>query len=73
MAQGARTKIFGKTPKQIDTLIDTIFTVQCNGIQINIMDITKVFKVGHAAWAVAGNPTDVDKAIVDFVQTIRKN
>lgn len=55
---------------KIDKIIEAIYYRRCSGIQINIMDIGKVFKAGHAAHA-AG--TDVETAIVACVETLRKN
>jgi hypothetical protein len=58
------------TTKQIDKLIEAAYYRRCSGIQVDIMDIGKVFAAGraaHAAWQ------DVETAIWDFVQTIRRN
>jgi len=58
-----------------DKRIERLYYQRCSGIQINIMDISKVFRAGHAA--IAANPQIDDpmlgQAIYDFVQTIRKN
>jgi hypothetical protein len=45
------------------------------GVQLDIMDISKVFTVGHGFLATYPDATDeqLGKRIVDFVQTIRKN
>jgi hypothetical protein len=51
-----------------EKLIEKTYYENCSGISINIMDIGKVFKVGHEALA-AG--TDLKTAIVEFVETIR--
>ena len=65
--------------KQIDSLISSIYYPNCSGIQIDILDIPKVFAVGRAAYKGASNWTPdaqraaMTTAIVDFVQTIRKN
>ncbi len=59
-----------KASKQIDAQIDRIFSTNCSGVQINIMDIGKVFTAGHAAHA-AGQ--DMTAAILATVASIRKN
>lgn len=59
-----------KADKAIDQRIEAAYYRNCSGVQIDIMDIGRVFKAGRAALA-AGQ--DVDAAIVAFVQTIRKN
>jgi hypothetical protein len=56
-----------------DRLIERIYRQSCSGVQIDIMDIDKVFSVGHAGIADGLSVTDLTKVIVDFVQTIRKN
>jgi hypothetical protein len=68
-----------QTPKQTternDRRINHLYGQRCSGIQINIMDITKVFKAGQAA--IAANPAinddELGDAILKFVQTIRQN
>ncbi|MGH9920962.1 MAG: hypothetical protein ACRD6W_19100, partial [Nitrososphaerales archaeon] len=54
--------------KQTDTLIESTYRKHCNGIQINIMDIGKVFAAGRKALE---EGRDLDQAIIDFVETIR--
>jgi len=66
-----------KTKKQIeiDNKIDAAFNLSCSGIQIDILDIIKVFDVGRQALA-SGKATDVEslKPIIrEFVETIRRN
>lgn len=56
--------------KALDDMIDAIYRKNCNGIQINMMDISKVFEEGRRAFRAN---EDVEKAVVAFVQTIRKN
>jgi hypothetical protein len=43
------------------------------GVQINMMDISKVFKVGEQAIAQGADDAALEKAIADFLQTIRLN
>jgi len=56
-----------------DKRINALYCRLCSGVQIDIMDIGKVFKAGYAA--IEGGATDeaLGEAIVAFVQTIRKN
>lgn len=63
-----------KQPKRLEALIerriDESYRRNCAGVQIDIMDIGKVFAAGRRAIA-AGE--DLDSAIVAFVATIRRN
>jgi hypothetical protein len=56
--------------KQIDKLVERAYYARCSGIQIDVMDISKVFAVGRAAYA---EGRDVEAAIAAFVEEIRKN
>ena len=58
------------TSKQIDKQIEAIYYANCSGIQINIMDIGKVFTAGRTAFA---EGRDVTEAIVNRVAELRKN
>jgi hypothetical protein len=55
---------------QIDKQIEQIYYRRCSGIQINIMDIGKVFAAGRAALAAGA---DVESAIVARVEQLRLN
>lgn len=68
MARALTQKQIGK---QRDATIERLYRQRCSGIEINIMDISKVFKVGHAAIAAGLDDSAVGDAIYDFVQTIR--
>lgn len=59
--------------KAAEARVDRAYMRICSGVQINIMDIGKVFKVGMAAIAAGADETALETAIVNFVQTIRKN
>mgnify|MGYP001568996983 CR=1 FL=1 len=59
-----------KQDKLIDAQINTIYCRRCSGIQINMLDISRVFAVGRKA-LLAGE--DAEAAIVAFVETIRQN
>jgi hypothetical protein len=63
-----------KSEKQADARIHRIYIKNCSGVQIDIMDIARVFRVGRDFIALH-NPTDEQLAerIVAFVQTVRKN
>jgi hypothetical protein len=56
------------TMKQIDKLIETSFYRVASGVQINIMDIGKVFTAGRAALA---EGRDLDTAIREIVEILR--
>lgn len=53
--------------------IEQAYYRSCSGVQIDIMDIGKVFKAGHAALLAGADEAGLEKAVVDFVQTIRRN
>ena len=59
-----------RAAKKIDEQINRAYVTKCSGVQIDIMDISKVFDVGRKALS---EGRDLDTAIVEFVQTIRKN
>ena len=54
----------------LETEIDRVYRESCQNIQVDMMDIGKIFLVGHQA---IEENKDLRQAIVDFVQTIRKN
>lgn len=56
--------------KKLDTEISKLYHESCNGIQINMMDIPKVFEAAKKART---EGRDMKEAIVSFVQSIRKN
>jgi len=68
-----------KEKKTADKLIERLYYQYCSGVEIDVMDIGKVFNAGHAAINTAHKENralsmeDLGKVIVDFVQTIRKN
>lgn len=56
--------------KKIDKEIERIYYATCRGVQIDIMDIGKVFAAGRAA-SDAGLP--LEPAILKIVAELRKN
>jgi TPP-dependent pyruvate/acetoin dehydrogenase alpha subunit len=62
-----------KAEQMIDRYIERAFADACPGVQIDIMDIPKVFAVGREAYAAGGGEAGMRVAIRDFVATIRKN
>lgn len=59
--------------KKIDKKVESIFYKRCSGIQINIMDLGSVFRVGKAAALAGLSDEQIGNEIFTFVQTIRKN
>jgi hypothetical protein len=62
-----------KTYKAADARVDRVYRENCSGVQVNIMDIPKIFRVGHAAIAEGADDTVLKEKIVAYVETIRKN
>jgi hypothetical protein len=56
--------------RQVENRIAEVYRRTCSGVQVNIMDVSKIYAAGRAALA-AGQ--DLDTAIPAFVQTIRQN
>jgi hypothetical protein len=61
--------------KKADERIERAYQASCYGIQVNVLDIGKVFEVGRKAIAEEDMPDDATLAlkIREFVETIRKN
>lgn len=62
-----------RAQKHADARIDRLYNQRCSGIQINMMDIGKVFAAGYAAIADGADDTVLGDRIAAFVETIRKN
>ena len=62
-----------KADKLADRRIDRAYRKNCEGIQIDVFDISKVFAVGRAAIAAGDDDVALAAKIVAFVATIRKN
>jgi hypothetical protein len=56
--------------KKLDAEINAIYKANCANIQINIMDIPRVFTEARLAHR---EGRDMKEAIVSFVNSIRKN
>lgn len=59
--------------KKIDKRIEAAYYAVANGIQIDIMDIPKVFAVGRAFVADGVDDDTLKTMIAAYVDTIRKN
>ena len=63
-----------KAQKEADKRIERVYYARCSGVQIDIMDIGKIFACGQRLLA-SGPMSDAQlgDAIAAFVETIRKN
>lgn len=59
--------------RKADFAVDTAYRATCSGIQINILDIGKVFDVGRASYHAGDDATTLATKIRAFVETIRVN
>ena len=59
-----------KADKLIDAEINKIYCQTFSGVQVNIMELPKIFQVGKKAY-LAGE--DIKAAMIAYVETIRKN
>jgi hypothetical protein len=66
------TKLTKKQQKINDARIDSAYRARCFGIQINLMDIPKVFKVGEAAIAEGADDATLADRVHAYVLTIAK-
>lgn len=62
-----------KAEKLIDQRIERAYYATCSGIQIDIMDIGKVFEAGRSAIKQGANDDDLRVTIRYFVEAIRKD
>lgn len=53
--------------------VEAAYSATCSGVQIDMMDIPRVFAVGLKAIAEGADDATLQAAIVTFVATIRKN
>jgi hypothetical protein len=66
-------RVTKKQQKQIDRRVEQAYYATCSGVQINMMDIGKVFNAGRKAIAEGADEDSLRSTIVEFVETIRKN
>ena len=59
--------------KKMDAIIERLYRQACPNVEIDIMDISKIFAVGRKALSEGKSEDEVKAAIVEFVNTIRKN
>jgi hypothetical protein len=59
--------------KQEDDRISRLYTASCNGVQIPMMSIPKIFQIGRVGIAEGLDDAALQAKIVEFVQTIRRN
>jgi hypothetical protein len=75
VAQKRRIAAAKKQKKLNDARIQRLYGQRCSGIQIDIMDIGKVFKVAERAMAQQPDISDeqLGSEIAAYVEQIRKN
>jgi hypothetical protein len=63
-----------KKQKKIDEArIEAAYKAGCSGIQVDIMDIGKIFKVGETAISEGVDDIILQQRIRTFVESIRRN
>jgi hypothetical protein len=62
-----------KAEKLIDQRIDRAYGLACSGIQVDIMDLGKIFEVGKVAIARGEDDACLGATLLAYVNTIRKN
>lgn len=69
------TNLTKRQINQMDKRIEKVYYQRCSGVQINIMDIQKVFKHGREVLIKVPTMNDIDLGdhIATFVETIRLN
>lgn len=59
--------------KKVDARINRAYVTSCQNVQIPMMKIPEVFKVGREAIEAGADDEALKAKIVEFVQTIRTN
>lgn len=67
------TRAEKKAAKAADKRVEAAYYATCNGVQINMMDIPKVFKIGRQAVAAGCDDESLKLTIIAYVETIRCN
>jgi hypothetical protein len=62
-----------KEKKAVAARVSKAYYATCSGVEINMMDISRVFEVGEAAVAAGLDDEMLGKTIRAFVDTIRVN
>lgn len=67
------TRAEKRAAKLADDRVNAAYMRTCSGIQINIMDIGKIFDFGRLKVAAGETDAELGASIFAYVQTIRKN
>jgi len=59
--------------KKADAAVDAAYRATCSGIQVNMMDIPKIFAVGRASFHAGDDAATLAAKVRAFVETIRMN
>ena len=62
-----------KLNKAMDEEVSRAYAVSCSGIQVSIWDLTKISDTGKAAYLAGKRGVELEAAILEYVNTIRKN
>jgi len=73
MARRKADRAKKREQEKIDKRVERVYYATCSGVQIDIMDIPKVFAVGRKAIEAGADDDELALAICKYVATIRKN
>lgn len=59
------------TEKAAKKLVEQAYYARCTNIQIPMLEITKIFKLGLAALAAGATQEELEEKIFAYVQTVR--